>query len=79
MSGVLHAGRLQALSCVELSLFCCVTADKYWLVEVGPADKVFRLSLHQRFPGPVQTCEECGLNSFKMFPERVRKGDPVCL
>lgn len=37
---------------------------------MGPAERVFRLSLHQRFPGPVQTCKECALNSFKMFPER---------
>lgn len=37
---------------------------------MGPAERLFRVSFHQRFPGPVQTCQECGLNSFKMFPAR---------
>lgn len=55
----------------ELSLFCCVTADKCWVVvEVGPAERVFRVSLQQRFPEPVQTCKECGLTSFETSPER---------
>lgn len=64
-SGVHGLGAV--LSCLSVLLFCRYVLEEE---EVGPAERVSRLSLHPRFPGLVQTCRECGLNCFKMFPEK---------